>query len=259
MSPQNDNGSSEDLTGKDRMVRNVLVSWAGHLVFIAAGLITPRLIDRQIGAEALGVWDFGWALVNYFHLVQMGVVASINRYVARYRAIGDADGVNRSVSSVFCVLLVVAVVVLLLTGAATLAVPGILAAQLRSFLTDARWVIFLLGSTVAVQFAFSSFAGVLSGCHRWGLKIAILLQCDLHGGRQIQISEILPPLGIDVPFRRQPRHPDFRRRDLEVGFPHGRSRCTAYRHHKPQNNKTATSHSISEAVIRPDWHRRVDV
>ena len=55
---------NEDLTGRDRLVSNVLFSWGGNFVFIIAGFIMPRMIDRRLGQELLGIWDFAWSLVN---------------------------------------------------------------------------------------------------------------------------------------------------------------------------------------------------
>jgi len=51
----------------------------------------PRMIDQRLGQELLGVWDFAWSLVHYFEFIQMGLTSSVNRYVAKYRAVGDMD------------------------------------------------------------------------------------------------------------------------------------------------------------------------
>ena len=162
-----------DLTGRSRMARNVLASWAGHFVFIVAGFILPRVIDGRLGPSALGVWDFSWALVAYFGLVQGGIVSSVNRYVAKCRATGDIEGVNRVASSVTLLLAIAATVVVLVTVAATLAMPRLLTAQLGEHMRQARWVVGLLGASLAIQVAFSAFGGVLTGCHRWDLHNAI--------------------------------------------------------------------------------------
>ena len=77
-----------DVSGRQQLVRNVFVSWLSQLVFIAAGFVMPRLIDHRLGQEMLGLWDLGWTIVAYFGLVQMGVVGSVNRYVAMHRAEG---------------------------------------------------------------------------------------------------------------------------------------------------------------------------
>ena len=107
----------DDLTGRDRFVWNVLASWAGHFVFIVAGFIMPRQIDRHVGQVGLGVWDFGWTAVIYFSLAQIGVGVSVNRYVARYRSARDNEGLGRLISSVMLMQLVVAFVVMVMAMA----------------------------------------------------------------------------------------------------------------------------------------------
>lgn len=155
------------------MTWNVLASWAGHFVFIIAGFIMPRLIDRNIGHESLGVWDFAWSLVAYFGLAQSGLVSSVNRYVAKYRAAGDTAGINCVVSSATCVLSVLAVAVFALTVVVTIAVPSLLSSRLGEHMVDAQWVIFLLGVSLTIQMVLSGFGGVVTGCHRWDLHNAI--------------------------------------------------------------------------------------
>lgn len=164
------NGQAADLTGQDRMVRNVLISWICHFVFIAGGFVLPRVVDHNLGQDALGVWDFGWSLIGYFNLVQLGISTSVSRYVAKYRSVGDVVGVNSIVSSVSCVFLVVGAIVLGLTAAAVLALPALLSHQLAAFLGDARWVVLFLGASLAVQIVSAGFGGVMTGCHRWDLQ-----------------------------------------------------------------------------------------
>ena len=56
--------SEASLNGRDRLVSNVIWSWAGHLVFVISGFLMPRLIDSHIGQVSLGVWDFCWSIVT---------------------------------------------------------------------------------------------------------------------------------------------------------------------------------------------------
>jgi len=155
------------------MLQNVLASWGGQLVFVIAGFIMPRMIDRHVGQTALGVWDFAWSLVAYFSLVQGGVVSSVNRFVARFRAANDMQGLNRAVSSVTVILLAMGLTVVVLSIAASLAVPQLLGEQLKDHVADAKWVVVLLGLGVSIQIALSGYGGVLTGCHRWDLHHAI--------------------------------------------------------------------------------------
>ena len=119
-----------DLTGRDQMASNVLASWAGHFAVVVAGFVVPRMIDRQLQQEVLGVWDFAWSLVAYFRLVVLGVGSSVGRYVAKYRATGDTEGLNRAVSSVTCVFLVMGALVLAATLVLASVVPALLSEKL---------------------------------------------------------------------------------------------------------------------------------
>jgi len=162
----------KDSTGRDRMAWNVLATWGAHLVFIIAGFLMPRLIDRRLGQVSLGVWDFGWSMVSYFALAQVGVGSSVNRYVARFRAMGDVEGLRRTVSSVNVIQMASTALALTLTVLLTWLLPTFFGERLGLETSTARWTILLLGSSVAVQLAFNAFGGVLTGCHRW----------DIHNG-----------------------------------------------------------------------------
>jgi O-antigen/teichoic acid export membrane protein len=158
-----------DVTGRDRIAFNVLCSWAGHVVFVVSGFIMPRLIDDRLGQATLGVWDFCWSMVAYFELAQVGVGASINRDVARHRAQRDFAALRGTVSSAVAVQWTAALVALVMSAAAMLVVP-LYEVKLGSQVETAQLVVALLGATVAVELAFNSYRGVVSGCHRWDVQ-----------------------------------------------------------------------------------------
>ncbi len=168
-----DEGRDDDLSGRNRMAWNVIASWMGHSVFVIAGFFLPRIIDRHLGQVGLGIWDFGWSLVSYLGIAQVGVGSSVNRYVAKWRAQRDTEALNRTVSSVMFLQAIIAVVVLVITAVGTWMVPSLLNAQLGGYVDDARRVVFLLGLGVTAQMAFNPYVGVITGCHRWDLHNAI--------------------------------------------------------------------------------------
>ncbi|HEY6555043.1 MAG TPA: hypothetical protein VI669_16930, partial [Vicinamibacteria bacterium] len=45
-----------DLTGRERMVRNVLFSWGGFIATAVVAFVHPRVMDRTLGQEAVGIW-----------------------------------------------------------------------------------------------------------------------------------------------------------------------------------------------------------
>lgn len=185
----NSEGDRPDLSGRDRFAWNVFTSWASYGVFIVAGFILPRFIDQHVGQAALGVWDFSWSIISYFGLAQVGMGSTVNRYVAQYRSAGDVAGLNAAVSSVAFVLYGVALLVAALSIAAAFAVPWLLTSELAGFVSDARWVVLLLGLSLAFQQATDVYNGVLTGCHRWDLHNGI--HCGFHALQVITMIVVL--------------------------------------------------------------------
>ena len=161
-----------DFSGRDRMVRNIVTSWGAHFVFIVSGFVLPRVIDRSLGQEILGIWDFSWSLTSYLSLTQLGIGSSVNRHVAMYRATKDHARLNGAVSSVAWIQVTAALVAFAVTVVVTLLLPSWFSARLGHLTAEAQRVVFLLGLSVVVQIGCDSFAGVMTGCHRW----------DIHNG-----------------------------------------------------------------------------
>ena len=162
-----------DLTGRARLVRNVSTSYLSHLVFVIFGFVLPRTIDEYIGQTALGIWDFGWAFVNYLSLAMVGIGSSVNRFVARYRTSHDNLALNRLVSTVVLIQVLIAAGVFVATAILAYFVPLLYAERLGEYGDVARWVVLFLGSALAVEMLFDAWRGVLSGCHRWDIYNAL--------------------------------------------------------------------------------------
>jgi O-antigen/teichoic acid export membrane protein len=155
------------------MAWNILTSWGAHLIFIISGFVMPRLIDHEVGQRALGIWDFGWSLVSYFELAQVGIGSSGNRFVAKYRAVHDTAGLNRAVSTVTALQAVAALIVACTTVALVHLLPVWFGDRLGSDLQSARWVVGFLGASLAIEMLFDGYRGVITGCHRWDIHNAL--------------------------------------------------------------------------------------
>lgn len=167
-----------DASGQARMVWNVLTGWGAYLIYIVAGFVLPRCIDDHLGQLALGVWDFGWTIVSYFALAQVGIGSSVHRYIAAQRTTGDVDGLRATASTMTAILIAVAILVIALAAAAAAVLPWLAGERIApALLIDARWVIILFGLNLAVQQVTDIFNSVLTGCHRWDLHNAINSGC----------------------------------------------------------------------------------
>lgn len=159
----------EDLTGRSRLASNVVFSWLGYLVVIISGFIMPRFINEHVGQTLLGIWDFAWSIVHYLSVQSMGVGSSVNRYVAKYRAKSDMNGLRIAVSSVIVIQVIIAIWVTLSTLIVCWLLPYFFSERLGEHTEIAQWIIGFLGGSVAIQMGFDASRGIMTGCHRWDL------------------------------------------------------------------------------------------
>ena len=132
-----------DLSGRNRIAWNAFTGWLGYFVAVATGFVLPRLMDRELGQTALGLWDFAWSCVSYVRLGQIGFAQSTTRHLARSRAMQDTEGLRRVASSTFGVSSGVAALVLTLTTIAVWAVPLFIGTSRADEIATARWAIAL--------------------------------------------------------------------------------------------------------------------
>ncbi len=166
--------TKEDLTGKDRFAWNVVTSLGSYFFVLIPGFVMPRLIDGYQGSAALGLWDFCWAFVNYLRISGFGVGSSTSRYVAKHRAEKNVDAMRNAVSTVMSIQLIVAIFVLIVTVVLSHWLPIKFAESLGDLAGETGLVVIFLGGSLVLYFAFDSFRGVITGCHRWDVHNAII-------------------------------------------------------------------------------------
>jgi O-antigen/teichoic acid export membrane protein len=188
-----------DVTGREQLVRNVVINYLGYGVFVIFGFVLPRAIDNSVGQAGLGVWDLCWTFVNYMNLSMMGIGASVNRFVARYRAADDSLALSKVISTVVGILVPISVAVMIASLLLAKYVPVLFEERLGDNSKAAGWVVGLLGASLAVRIAFDAWRGVLSGCHRWdyynalnagghAVTALIMLLAMYNGGGLISIA-----------------------------------------------------------------------
>ncbi len=193
------------------IARNVAATWAYYVLVVVSGFILPRWIDDRQGADVLGVWDFAWSLASYLGLLSLGVVSAINRYVAKYRAIGDWDALNVMLNSSLAILCISCAAAGALAVGFAAAVPLLLPGVDPALMATARWTMLVLAMSGAVMLPNGVFEGVITGYERYELLnlirgardgvvlvVMILLLCSGHGVVSLAIAILGGELLADV-------------------------------------------------------------
>ena len=167
------------VSGQDRVTVNLAARWLGQIVVIVSGFVIPRLIDENLGASALGIWDFAWSTVSYFRFMGFGLSGGLNRFVALYNAQEAYDDLKRAVSSTFCLQLLVAVMTATAAVIVAMYLPQLFKDITPTEIEQSKWVIILLGGNLAVRMLFWPTRSILTGYHWWTITSAVTAVGDI--------------------------------------------------------------------------------
>jgi O-antigen/teichoic acid export membrane protein len=87
------------LTSKRALAVNAASNTLGLLAQLAVSFVMAPLVLRALGDARNGVWTFVESFLAYLMLFDLGIAASLVRFVPRHVATGDRDGLNRVFSA----------------------------------------------------------------------------------------------------------------------------------------------------------------
>jgi O-antigen/teichoic acid export membrane protein len=160
------------VTSKRAILTNAAVSAGGFVAQMAIAFFLCPLLVHGLGDRRYGMWSLVESILAYLTLFDLGVAASVVRYVARLTATWDHGGVNRIFSTSVCIFAAAGAVALAIAlfmagvGITWLGVPD-------DLLAETRWMLVLLGVNLAVGLPLHVFASVLDGLGRYPVKTAI--------------------------------------------------------------------------------------
>jgi O-antigen/teichoic acid export membrane protein len=155
-----------------RIVLNAVANWIGFAAQLLVAFFMSPILVHGLGAPRYGIWSLVESILAYLMLFDLGVAASVVRYVARFEANGDQDRLNRIFSTSLCIFGVAGLVVAIVTiglvsiGATLVKVPA-------ELVHEARWMLVLLGFNLAIGLPLNVFPSLLDGLARYPAKTAI--------------------------------------------------------------------------------------
>lgn len=168
-----------DITGRDRLARNLVARWLGQIVVVVSGFVIPRLIDDSLGPSSLGIWDLGWSTVAYFRLMGFGFAGGLNRFVALYNARGQQAELRRAVSSTCFLQLAIALATAVAALILAYFLPVLFSRIGESDMQSAQWLVAFLGGSLAVRMLYWPTRGILTGHHYWTVTSAVTAGGDI--------------------------------------------------------------------------------
>jgi O-antigen/teichoic acid export membrane protein len=153
---------------KGQILKNVGSSWFALGVNVLIGIFLSPYILHRLGDEAFGLWILIFSVTGYYGLFDLGIRSSIVRYVAKYSTTDEHDELNRLVNTAMFSYSGIGVLAMLITLIATYYVNSIFRIP-AEFVVTARWLLFMVGTSVSLGFPLGVFSGILEGLQRFYL------------------------------------------------------------------------------------------
>ena len=77
-------------------------------VFIITGILIVPYIINHLGMEQYGLWVLITALCSYLPLAGLGMVFSLDKYIAEYETQENTEAINKLITTAFWVTLLIA-------------------------------------------------------------------------------------------------------------------------------------------------------
>src|SRR5579859_4724828 len=151
---------------KLEIIKNVGSSWFALAVNIVVGVFISPFILHRLGDTAFGLWVLIFSLTGYYGIFDFGIRSSIVRYVSKYTATHDIEEVSGLINTAMFTYSCVGIVSFLLTLVGCVYVDRFFKIP-AAFHSTAQWLLFIVGTSVAVGFPLGVFGGMLEGLQKF--------------------------------------------------------------------------------------------
>ncbi len=149
-----------------RLLRGVSTRWLRLGTGVLVGIFLTPFVLHRLGDEGWGLYVLVFSLTGYFGLFDLGITASVQRYVAWFVARNEDENVNRYVNTAFFIYCLVGIVTLVITMIGTVYVDHIFRVA-PAYHQSAQWLFLIVGTGVALGFPLGIFGGILEGLQRF--------------------------------------------------------------------------------------------
>jgi O-antigen/teichoic acid export membrane protein len=151
---------------KLQIIKNVGSTWFSTGLNILIGLFLSPFILHRLGDTAFGLWVLVFSVTGYYGVFDFGIRSSLVRYVSKYTATHDLEEVCGLVNSAMFTYTCVGVVCVLITLVGCIYIDRFFHIP-PAFHATARWLLFVVGISVALGFPLGVFGGMLEGLQKF--------------------------------------------------------------------------------------------
>jgi O-antigen/teichoic acid export membrane protein len=164
------NDTAEPLTNRRAMLLSAVANGLAFIAQLAVAFFLAPPMLRYFGRERYGAWSFVESILAYFTLFDLGITATLVRYVPKCRAENDTGLLNRVVSGCLLVFSGAGLVVVLL-GSGIFSLILQFTSKVPADMHDEAWGMTIISlAALGLVLPLSIFTAILDGLGRFTLK-----------------------------------------------------------------------------------------
>ncbi len=164
------NEPTEPLANRRAMLLGAAMNGLAFIAQLGVAFVLAPMMLRYFGRERYGAWSFVESILAYFTLFDLGLAATLIRYVPKCRTENDHDLLNRVVSGCLLIFSAAGVMVVLL-GVGVFQLVLRFSSKVPANLHDEAWRMTLVSLVgLALILPTSIFPSMLDGLGRFTLK-----------------------------------------------------------------------------------------
>lgn len=166
-------GSGDPVVSRRALLWNAIANSAAFIAQLGVAFFLAPLLVRYLGRERYGIWSFVESILAYFTLFDLGIAATLVRFVPKFRAENDGNSLTKIVSACLLVftcagivVLIIGAVVFVLVMNASTVIPAELGGESQQLAAIAL-------ISLAMSLPLSIFPAMLDGLGRSAAKSAV--------------------------------------------------------------------------------------
>jgi O-antigen/teichoic acid export membrane protein len=154
--------------GKTQILKYASLSWLSLAVNVIVGILLSPFILHRLGDIGFGIWVLIFSITGYYGLFDLGIRSSIVRFVSKFVATGDKKALGNLINTSLFTYCGICAVCLLVTLVLSAYVDTLFRIP-EEFHSSARWLLLMVGGSVALGFPLGIAGGILEGLQRYDI------------------------------------------------------------------------------------------
>ena len=158
---------------------NIIFNYIGVFGQILIAFILAPFLINTLGDTKYGIWSIVSAFTGYMSLLDLGVSSAVNRYVSKYMAQNDIDGINTIVSSALALFILMSLFIFALSPLMATMIVNFL--HIDKNLIELVYILIIIVSfDVGIFIVGNTFRGLFRGLQRYDITNMVQIISTLY-------------------------------------------------------------------------------